>query len=226
MLVGITLLDSSVYGSVFYPGGVDTPDPTSGAPRAHPGRPHDRSHDALILATTLDLLAERVYDRVTMDDVAARTAKAKTTLYRRWATKDDLVLAAIHSIGRPPEIDRLPDLGSLRSDLLAVIDSPWLGGPERRLSIFVGLTSAARGSEALAGAVRTEVTEPYVQIYRRLLDRAIDRGEIAPQSAPRVPILAEVLPAMSSHRLSVIGEPPHRDFFVGVVDDVILAALR
>jgi AcrR family transcriptional regulator len=121
-----------------------------------------------------------VYERVTLDDVAARTGKAKTTLYRRWATKDDLILAAIRSIGRPPEMDRLPDQGSLRSDLLAVIDSPWLGGPERRLSIFAGLASAARRSESLAEAIRVEVTEPYVGIYRRLLDRAIDRGEVPP----------------------------------------------
>lgn len=190
-----------------------------------PGRPYDRSSDALILATTLDLLAERVYERVTLDDVATRTSKAKTTLYRRWATKDDLVVAAIRSIGRPPEIDRLPDQGSLRSDLLAVIDSPWLGGPARRLSIFAGLASAARSSSGLAHVVRTEVTEPYVEIYRRLLDRAIDRGELPPELAARVPLLADVLPAMSTHRLSTSREPVQRDFFVSVVDDVLLPAL-
>jgi AcrR family transcriptional regulator len=208
---------------------VNTPAPPSDeadADAPQPGRPYDRSSDALILATTLDLLAERVYERVTLDDVAARTGKAKTTLYRRWATKDDLILAAIRSIGRPPEMDRLPDQGSLRSDLLAVIDSPWLGGPERRLSIFAGLASAARRSETLAEAIRVEVTEPYVGIYRRLLDRAIDRGEVPPELAARVPLLADVLPAMSNHRLNAGREPIERDFFVAVVDDVVLAALR
>ncbi len=190
------------------------------------GRPFDRSRDALILEVTLDLLSERAYDRVTLDDVAARTGKAKTTLYRRWATKDDLVLAAIHSIGPPPEIERLPDLGSLRSDLLAVVDSPWLGGPDRRLALFSGLTSAARASERIAGAVRAEVTEPYGEIYRRLLTRAIDRGEISAEMAARVPIVADVIPAMSTHYLTAADRPAQREFFVTVIDDVVLAALQ
>lgn len=189
------------------------------------GRPFDHSGDALILESTLDLLAERHYERVTLDEVAARTGRAKTTLYRRWATKEDLVLAAIRAAGRPPEEDRLPDLGSLRSDLLAVVDSSWLGGPERRLSIFSALASAMRSSQRLAAVVRSDVTEPYVEVYRRLLLRAIDRGEVAGRFAASVPVLAEVVPAMSTHRLGSGVEPVGRDFFVSVVDDVLLAAL-
>lgn len=189
------------------------------------GRPYDHSRDALILASTLDLLAERDYERVTLDEVAARTGKAKTTLYRRWATKEDLVLAAIRAAGGPPEVDKLPDLGSLRSDLLAVVDSPWLGGPDRRLAIFAGLASATRSSERLAEFVRSEVSEPYVEVYRRLLYRAAERGEISAKFTARIPVLAEVIPAMSTHRLNAGREPVERDFFVSVVDDVVLAAL-
>jgi AcrR family transcriptional regulator len=181
--------------------------------------------DELILECTLDLLAERDVERVTLDAVAARTGKAKTTLYRRWATKDDLLLAAIRSVGRPPEVDSLPDLGSLRAELLAVVDSEWLGGTERRMSIFASLASAARHSPLLAPVVRSEVTEPYVEIYRQLLQRAIGRGEVAAHFAPRIAILAEVIPAMSTHRLDGGGDPVSRDYFVSVIDDVVLAAL-
>jgi hypothetical protein len=137
-----------------------------------------------------------------------------------------LVLAAIRSAGRPPEADHLPDLGSLRADLLAVVDSSWLGGADRRLSIFAGLASATRGSERLAEVVRSEVTEPYVEVYRRLLHRAIDRGEISADFTASVSVLAEVIPAMSTHRLQGGRESVQRDFFVSVVDDVVLAALH
>lgn len=197
--------------------------PDSGGQRT--GRPYDRSSDALILSSTLDLLAERDYEHVTLDEVALRTGKAKTTLYRRWATKEDLVLAAIRAAGRPPETDELPDQGSLRLDLLAVINSPWLGGAERRMSIFAGLSSAIRSSERLAEVVRTDVTEPYVEVYRRLLERARDRGQLPAGVNTNLAILAAVIPAMSTHHLSTSGLPVTRDFFVAVVDDVVLAAL-
>ncbi|CAN5374976.1 TetR/AcrR family transcriptional regulator [soil metagenome] len=201
---------------------------TSDAPATEPqrtGRPYDHSADAAILASTLDLLAERDYERVTVDEVALRTGKPKTTLYRRWATKEDLVIAALRSAGRAPEVDLLPDLGSLRADLLAVVDSRWLGGTDRRLAIFASLTSASRSSARLAAVIRSEVTDPYVDVYRRLLLRAVEREDISAEFAARIDVLAEVIPAMSTHRLGVAREPVEREFFVSVVDDVVLAAL-
>jgi AcrR family transcriptional regulator len=194
------------------------------------GRPFDHSRDAQILAITLDALAEQDYEHVTLDAVALRAGRAKTTLYRRWPTKAELVLAAIQAAGRPPEADDLPDEGSLRADLLAVIDSPWLGGPQRRMAIFAGLASAARSSAKLADAVRTDITEPYVQIYRRLLQRAVDRSQVPAARREQVALLAQVIPAMSNYQLSEnpLGnavEPKGRSFFVSIVDDVVLPAL-
>jgi len=190
------------------------------------GRPMDRSRDALVLAATVDLLSERAYEQVTLDEVARRTGRAKTTLYRRWATKDELVLAAVRSLGSPPELEDLPDHGSLRADLLAVVDSPWLGGPVARLALFAGLESAGRSSPHLRDAVRTAVTEPYVEIYRRLLFRAIERDEVAAALMASISVLAAVIPAMSDLRFAEGGRAPGRDYYVAIVDDVVLAAVR
>ncbi|MFD2339818.1 TetR/AcrR family transcriptional regulator [Clavibacter tessellarius] len=201
---------------------MDTPD---AAPRPRVGRPVDRSGDAAILAAALDLVAERDYERTTLDEVAARTGRAKTTIYRRWATKEDLVLAALRAAGPPPEAALLPDTGSLRGDLLAVVDSPWLGGSARRLAVFAGLAPALRGSARMAAVIRAEVTDPYADAYRRILRRAVDRGEVPTEAAARVDLLAEVIPAMSTHRLVAAGAPVRRELFVRVVDDVVLPAL-
>ncbi|MFT7764601.1 TetR/AcrR family transcriptional regulator [Clavibacter tessellarius] len=201
---------------------MDTPD---AAPRPRVGRPVDRSGDAAILAAALDLVADRDYERMTLDEVAARTGRAKTTIYRRWATKEDLVLAALRAAGPPPEAALLPETGSLRGDLLAVVDSPWLGGSARRLAVFAGLAPALRGSARMAAAIRAEVTDPYADAYRRILRRAVDRGEVPAESAARVDLLAEVIPAMSTHRLVAAGAPVRRELFVRVVDDVVLPAL-
>jgi AcrR family transcriptional regulator len=201
---------------------MDTPD---AAPRPRVGRPVDRSGDAAILAAALDLVAERDYDGMALDEVAARTGRAKTTIYRRWATKEDLVLAALRAAGGPPEAEALPDTGSLRGDLLAVVDSGWLGGADRRAAVFAGLASAMRGSERLAQAIRTEVTDPYVEVYGRLLRRAIERREVPARSDAAVAVLAEVVPAMSTQRLADGRAPVRRDFFVAVIDEVLLPAL-
>ena len=106
-----------------------------------------------------------------------------------------------------------------------MIDSPWLGGPDRRSRIFAGLTAAGRSEPRLAEAVRSEVTEPYVEVYRALLLRAVDRHEVSEAVRPRVPLLAQVVPALSGHRLGTDGHPADRAFYVAVVDDVLLPAL-
>ena len=80
--------------------GVEGTGPGAGAGRPR-GRPYDRSRDDEILALTLDALADSHDEHVTLDAVARRAGRAKTTLYRRWPTKVDLVLAAVHAAGRP-----------------------------------------------------------------------------------------------------------------------------
>lgn len=201
-------------------------DAVSDAPGRRAGRPRDRSRDGTVLTTTLESLADRAYEDVTLDDLATAVGVAKTTLYRRWSSKEELVLAAVEAAGSPPETRDPPDTGSLRGDLIAVIDSDWLGGPERRLRILAGLARAARVSPRLAETIRHGVTEPYVAVHAGLIARAAARGELAPNVEERIPLLAQVLPAMSSHRLELGGPPVDRAWYVAVVDEVLLPALR
>lgn len=159
-----------------------------------------------------------------MDAIAASTGVAKTTIYRRWPSKADLVHAAVKSAGRPPEADALPDRGSLRADLLAMIDSPWLGGPEHRLAIFAGLASATRVSGDLAEIIRGQITEPYIETYRALLERAADRDLLPAASRPRIPLIARVVPALSTQQISG-DRPTERADYIAIIDDVVLPAL-
>src|SRR3978361_1695796 len=76
------------------------------------------SREAELLAVTLQLLQEHGYDRLTLDAVATSAHARKATLYRRWPTKAELVLAAFVEGTRQVAID--PDTGTLRDDLLAL----------------------------------------------------------------------------------------------------------
>ena len=78
--------------------------PTLSAPRP-PGRPRSSHADAAIVDAVLSLLAEgTTVEALTMEAVAARAGVGKATIYRRFADKDELVLAAVEAIKpRPPE---------------------------------------------------------------------------------------------------------------------------
>ena len=61
------------------------------------------------------MLAEQGYEGMTIDMVAAQAGMARATVYRRWATKADLVLEAVSRMSHSDvNLDQLPDTGSLR----------------------------------------------------------------------------------------------------------------
>src|SRR6476469_1608721 len=89
-----------------------------GEPRRAPGRPRsDAAHDA-ILTAAIALVREVGYDAVTMDGIAARAGVGKATVYRRWASKEALVVEALGGILRAIPV---PDTGTTRGDLLALL---------------------------------------------------------------------------------------------------------
>src|SRR5919199_170618 len=83
------------------------------------GRPRDPSRDGVIRKAILRLLADVGYGALTMDAVAAQAGVGKATIYRRWRTKEDLVvdtIAELHHLDSAP-----PDTGSLEGDLRALL---------------------------------------------------------------------------------------------------------
>src|SRR3954454_2553310 len=85
------------------------------------GRPRDPSRDGVIRAAILRLLAEVGYGALTMDAVASEAGVGKATIYRRWRTKQDLVVDTISDLNRAEATT--PDTGSLEGDLRLVMRS-------------------------------------------------------------------------------------------------------
>src|SRR5215217_9777739 len=96
------------------------------------GRPRDPSRDGVIRAAILRLLAEVGYGALTMDAVAAEAGVGKATIYRRWRTKQDLVVDTISDLNRDEASP--PDTGSLEGDLRAMLRS--------LISVITGPTGA------------------------------------------------------------------------------------
>src|SRR4051794_41663433 len=92
------------------------------SPRStHGGRPRDPSRDGVIRAAILRLLAEVGYGALTMAAVASEAGVGKATIYRRWRTKQDLVVDTISDLNRAEAAT--PDTGSLEGDLRAMLHS-------------------------------------------------------------------------------------------------------
>ena len=86
------------------------------------GRKRDHTRDPEILAAALEILAETGFDGMTIDMVATRAKAGKATLYRRWPSKNELVIDAVACM-KQADLDqsRLPDTGTLRGDLVAMM---------------------------------------------------------------------------------------------------------
>ncbi|GAB4084409.1 TetR/AcrR family transcriptional regulator [Myceligenerans cantabricum] len=187
------------------------------------GRKRDLTRDPEILAVALDVLAETGYDGMTIDMVATRAKAGKATLYRRWASKSALVLDAVACMkSQDVDFDALPDTGTLRGDLVAMIRTPTIRDSERKLKVMAGIASMIARSPELAAAAHEALVEPRASLNRIFFRRAIDRGEI-PADAD-VETLCMIGPAMVSYSVLMLGRPVDRDFLISTIDGIILPA--
>ena len=163
----------------------------SSAPPRSVGRPRSTAADRAILDTTIRLLADQGYDAMSIEGVAAAAGVGKTTIYRRYPNKRDLVIAALSATATA--IPNPADSGSTRDDLLALIADTL----EVMRRTGVGFSMAGtllvkeRDEPMLLQLFRERVIRPRFELGVRLLRRGILRGELRPDIEPEVvlPIL-------------------------------------
>lgn len=188
------------------------------------GRPMDVSRDADILEAALDVLADEGYDGMTIDMVAARARAGKATLYRRWPSKTELVLDAVACM-KSSDIDLadLPDTGTLRGDLLAQIKPPSIKDGERKMRVMAGLVSLLARNPNLVEVANQAIMAPRAEVNRVLIQRAIDRGEVA--ADVDIELVSLITPSVISYRMMMLRKPIDREFLVALLDTVVLPAL-
>jgi AcrR family transcriptional regulator len=188
------------------------------------GRKRDHSRDPEILAAALEVLSETGYDGMTIDMVAARAKAGKATLYRRWASKAELVIDAVACMKKDDlSPDMLPDTGTLRGDLVAMIKAPSIEEGEKKLQIMAGISSMLSRSPELAHAANAAIVEPRAAAHRIFLGRAKDRGEIPVSSD--IDTLAQLVPSMAAYRVLILRKPVDREFLLSLIDGVLLPAV-
>ncbi|GAA3823312.1 TetR/AcrR family transcriptional regulator [Cellulomonas soli] len=189
-------------------------------PAARPGRRRDEAKDDAILAATLELLAERGYDGMTMDAVADRAGAGKATVYRRWPSKVRLAAdALVCNRSARLSIDDVPDTGSLRGDLAAM----------RRLATRVnnanddaltGVWSIVQDDPEVAAIFREQFVKSKVGLMRAVLERAQARGEVP--AGRDLEMIAMVGPALLSYHKLANGGSLEEGFVERMIDEVIV----
>ena len=173
-----------------------------------------------VIGATLDELARVGYAALSVDQVAARARVNKSTVYRRWPTKAELVEAALASVAEDAPAPRESD--DIRSELLAVArrTSDGMSSPRGR-SLFRVLLggSCAPGLSALASTLR----ERFVAPSRRVIERAFRRGELRTGVDPD--LLLEMMHGWIVQRLLRRQAPVTAGRLARLVDLLLLGAL-
>ncbi|OBA78122.1 hypothetical protein A9W99_03940 [Mycobacterium sp. 1164966.3] len=189
--------------------------------RARSPRRLDRSLDGTILDAALVGVAELGYDRLSMDDIASRAGVGKAAIYRRWPSKAVVVADAIAHWRRQLGPVELPNTGSLRGDIEALvaavpdIDDTAYG----TMQVVVGVATAAMHNPVLAAALDDLVLSRPRNIVRGVLDQAVARGEIP--SGRDLSLMPDVALGLNVLRL-LTGRPVDRVYVRRVLEDVLL----
>jgi AcrR family transcriptional regulator len=174
------------------------------------GRPRSAETDSAILEATRAALVELGWSGLTMGDVASRAGVAKTTLYRRWAGKSELVVDAVAVLFDALE---LPDLGSLQADVEGVVlqFGALLDRPETRTALMAVVAESTR-DKALRERIRTALVDRQKRLVRQGRERAQDRGELPYEKDPAraardTDLIFDVVAGAVVHRTLVSAEP-------------------
>jgi AcrR family transcriptional regulator len=174
-----------------------------------------------ILDATREMLVEGGVHGLTIEGVAVRAGVAKTTIYRRWRSKDELALAVL--IDMVEQFVPEPAQDETRAEFVAFLD-----GAVKVLSgtlmgrVMQGIVSDLAADAELARAFRERVVGARLAEVRRLLERGVERGDLRPDADPES--LHELLFGPVYFRLLLSGAPLD-DGLAGRVVDAVLPSI-
>ncbi|MGW7086430.1 TetR/AcrR family transcriptional regulator [Streptomyces sp. NPDC054871] len=179
------------------------------------GRPRNAAADTAILESTRQALVELGWSKLTLGDVATRAGVAKTTLYRRWAGKSELVVDAVAELFDELE---LPDRGSLAADIEGVVlqFAALLGRPETKTALMA-VVAESTSDEPLRERIRTSIVDRQKRLVLAGRKRAQERGELPPEPDPAAAgrtadLIFDVIAGAVVHRALVSAEPVDQDW--------------
>jgi len=177
---------------------------------------------------TVAELATEGYGALTIESVAARAQTGKASIYRRWPTKQDLVLDSICDLMSGPAMS--VDRGPLDSDVstrdalfeLAYQAADGMAGP--RGDAMRSILSESLRDPEFAVTFEQQFQDPRKQLLNEVLARGVERGEVHPDGLGD--LLIDSLAGALVHRYLVRRQPASRDDVARFIDRIVMPALR
>ncbi|APY86000.1 TetR family transcriptional regulator [Streptomyces alfalfae] len=177
-----------------------------------------------ILEAALEQLSTVGWSGLTMEGVATAAQTGKAAVYRRWPSKEDLVVHALR-VGLP-RLDEVPGLGSVREDLLELckrIRDAMYSRPGFALRAVLHECDTVT-AERFHDVISEGVVNPSVRLIKEVIRRGIERGEV--RSGGTDDYVCDVIPAMLMYRSKVCGSEWTDEEFEGLIDQVMVPLLR
>jgi AcrR family transcriptional regulator len=190
-------------------------------PKRRPGGRSSRVRAAAITATLAEL-AESGYAALSLERIARRAGVNTTSLYRRWGSREQLVLETM--LEQVAEHVSVPDTGSLRDDLLELIRTAAANAARPEVAAMARAVAAQAPHDAKLAAANEAFWAERLALDGVIVERAIERGEIDPSTDPTQVIEAVLGPIHL--RLLLTGRPVDDTFLERTVDTVIDGVLK
>jgi AcrR family transcriptional regulator len=181
------------------------------------GRPRQAATDRKILDATRELLVEGGVRALAVEGVAARSGVAKTTIYRRYRSKNELALAVLIDMVRT--VASIPDLGDTKAELTRFVRATLKVLAESLMGrIMQGLVSDLAVDAELAAAFRDRVVALRMSEVRRIIQRGQQRGDV--RADADVDLVHDMLFGPVYYRLLLSGAPLERGLAGAIVNAI------
>ena len=201
-----------------------SPEPLQPQPRHSGGKTRRRGAalETALIDAAWDELQAAGYASLTMEAVAARAGTSRAVLYRRWRGRPELVIAAMRR-HRPMLSGEVPDTGSLRGDVLALLHQMSGRLAETGPETVYGLLGDYFADAELFSRIQDQVLQIGTGVMATILKRAADRGEAHHDISSMIATLPTDL---FRHQIFLARTPPSERVIVEIVDDVFLPLTR
>lgn len=202
--------------------------PTGAAVDGEPSLTHRRRgavlEDAIVDAVFAEL-SEVGYAAFTIESVAARAQTGKASIYRRWPTKQDLVLTAFcHRFGSPESFVDEAMADATTRDVFVAIGRRIIEVCESAGEAIRAVACEVTRSPDLATAIDSQVHCEKRLAAIRVLERGVARGEVRPDAVD--PMFAEILPAILMQQMILFNREVTDEMLLTIVDRVLMPLIR